>query len=279
MITNRLVSVIIPIYKSVPSNEEKKSLEQCFKTLGHYPIIFFCGLSLDTNYYYRLVSEFGLKFEKRTFEDCYFIDISAYNKLLLSHFFYKSFDDFEFILIYQLDSWVFKDELYFWCDKGYDYIGAPWYNDLEKKEDENDITLIGVGNGGFSLRKTSSILSILKDKRYIPLKTFQRLYNDNKERIKKNPFLIVFYILKSFGYKNNVNYLLSLNINEDGFFYVYANYGGLLKIPNVTEALAFAFELHPEHSFKLNGNNLPFGCHGWLRHEYGSFWEQYINWK
>ena len=30
------------------------------------------------------------------------------------------------MLIYQLDAYVFKDELLNWANKGYDYIGAPW---------------------------------------------------------------------------------------------------------------------------------------------------------
>lgn len=30
------------------------------------------------------------------------------------------------MLVYQLDAYAFKDELFFWASLGYDYIGAPW---------------------------------------------------------------------------------------------------------------------------------------------------------
>lgn len=30
-------------------------------------------------------------------------------------------------MIYQLDAWVFNDELSSWCSLGYDYIGAPFF--------------------------------------------------------------------------------------------------------------------------------------------------------
>ena len=45
-----------------------------------------------------------------------------------------------------------RDELLDWCNKNYDYIGAPWV----KKERDN--ILLKTGNGGFSLRKSNPIL-------------------------------------------------------------------------------------------------------------------------
>jgi hypothetical protein len=86
--------------------------------------------------------------------------------------FYEVFRQYEYMLIYQLDCWVFRDELEMWCDKGYDYIGAPffvkWFVDRG----------IYVGNGGFSLRKISNIIEYLK--------------RNNKSKLKQLATLLLF---------------------------------------------------------------------------------------
>jgi len=44
---------------------------------------------------------------------------------MMSPAFYDAFKAFDYILIYQLDAFVFRDELEYFCSLGYDYIGAP----------------------------------------------------------------------------------------------------------------------------------------------------------
>ena len=61
------------------------------------------------------------------FANYYFESISGYNKLLLSLEFYNRFKEYEYLLIHQSDAYLFKNELDYWCQKGFDYIGAPWY--------------------------------------------------------------------------------------------------------------------------------------------------------
>ena len=58
---------------------------------------------------------------------CDFVDRVAYNRLMMSEQFYRAFEGYEYILIYQLDCLVFSNALEEWCRKGYDYIGAPWF--------------------------------------------------------------------------------------------------------------------------------------------------------
>ena len=100
----------------------------------------------------------------------FFADISGYTKLLLAKQFYQAFADYEYILIYQPDCLVFSDDLEYWCAKGWDYVGAPWFRDHE-----NDPTggLWAVGNGGLSLRNVSSALAVLRSK---------LLYDNSAER-------------------------------------------------------------------------------------------------
>ena len=94
----------------------------------------------------------------RRFPDRFFKSTSTYSKLMLSKRFYKTFREYEFILIYQLDSLVFSDELIFWCEQEYDYIGAPWI----KGKRMAHMAIYGMcGNGGFSLRKVHSFLEVI----------------------------------------------------------------------------------------------------------------------
>lgn len=44
---------------------------------------------------------------------------------MLSAEFYDRFAAYEYVLIYQLDAFVFADRLAEFCQMGYDYIGAP----------------------------------------------------------------------------------------------------------------------------------------------------------
>ena len=46
--------------------------------------------------------------------------------MLLTADFYRRFTDYEYILIHQLDVFLFEDKLLEFCDMGYDYIGAPY---------------------------------------------------------------------------------------------------------------------------------------------------------
>ena len=60
------------------------------------------------------------------FDPGFFRSTDTYSRLLLSAGFYQAFASYEFILIHQLDVFVFRDELADWCARGYDYVGAPW---------------------------------------------------------------------------------------------------------------------------------------------------------
>lgn len=243
------VAVIVPIYRE-PTALEDISLQQCFKVLAKsHPI--FCvkpnTLNLNTPYpFNKFIS----------FDDTYFKDIAGYNKLMLSEEFYEAFLDYEYILIYQLDAFVFKDELTNWCKKNIDYVGAPWlrhkYPDFIKSVKNSFLGYIHrkfdikqkntsvptdlqreykVGNGGLSLRRTQ---------------IFYALTQRFQEKIKE-------YLLQT-----------AANLNEDVFWSIEVNRKKKhLKIPSYKEAVYFAFEVPVDRAFELTNNRLPFGCHAW----------------
>lgn len=151
--------VTIPIYKKIPNNLETASLLNCFSILSSRNFCFMAPKSLDVTFYKNLAQENNINTDFEFFDDKNFISIQSYSKLLLNVDFYERFKNFDFMFLFQLDGWVFRDELDIWCTKGYDYIGAPWF-----MKDTNQM-LSPSGNGGVSLRKISTFISILKNKK------------------------------------------------------------------------------------------------------------------
>src|SRR5690606_23718730 len=124
----------------------------------HYPIRFFAPERLDVSYYVNKTKALS-DVQVERFDDGYFKDLITYSKLLTSPLFYRRFEQYEYLLIYQDDAFIFRDDLGFWCSQGYDYIGAPFFRNYVT--DFEKAPYIGVGNGGFSLRKIESMLKIL----------------------------------------------------------------------------------------------------------------------
>ena len=87
----------------------------------------------------------------------FFEGIDGYNQLCKRREFYEAFRDYEYILLYQLDCWVFEDSVSYFVSLGYDYIGAPWFViDRER----NTAVPERCGNGGFSLRRVSKLAEV-----------------------------------------------------------------------------------------------------------------------
>lgn len=245
---DNLVKVIVPVYRNSLNTFERISLTQNRRTLGAYPFVFIHPEGLDIS---PLMNEFPGCGEK-VFNDSYFRGISGYNLLMLSSDFYRSFSDTQYLLICQLDAYVFRDELVYWCKKGYDYIGAPWpvsefyrlpfFKQWRKTfhskwRTEKDFK---VGNGGFSLRKVSSHLKVT-------------------ERLRD---AIDTHLLKK-GFSSNEDLFFALEVNKLGMDFSY---------PSYKEALQFSFDKYPALCYKENGYCLPFGCHAWYKEKAKKFW-------
>lgn len=149
-----MAAVLIPVYKNELSRSEMISLRQCKRILNRYPVILVTSETLNIEN-----SELsGWPVER--YSNCYFDGIAGYNQLMLSKEFYQRFEAYSYILIYQLDAFVFFDRLQEFCELGYDYIGAPWLGGY-RYIDGPERRYLYVGNGGFSLRRVSAFLDIL----------------------------------------------------------------------------------------------------------------------
>jgi len=244
------VAIIIPVYKTELTYYEKISLEQCIKILHNYDIHLICPQNLCLRSYIQVYTDFRVF----RFHRLFFQSIHGYNSLLLRREFYRAFLDYDYVLIYQLDAFVFRDDLRYWCSLKIDYVGAPWvveqnqnkpyiksmlpklyYNRFTKKF--IDQTKQYVGNGGFSLRKPGAFLFVL------------RLFGSVARRFEQN---------------------------EDAFWSVLAPLlNPFFRVPNFNNALEFSFETDPRGCYELNGCRLPFGCHAWDKYDI-EFWRPHF---
>lgn len=249
------VCVVIPMYKAELSHLEQISLNRCVQILGNYNIAIVKPRSLDVQRFSTLVGDII------DFDDHFFDGVSGYNALMLSPHFYAAFSaKFQWILIHQLDAFVFSDRLLYWCQRGYDYIGAPWPHDripknkfkalkvalrnylavkTNKMDKETGMLhrsqLLGrVGNGGFSLRNASK---------------FQQITLDDRGNIAR------YLSLDHHHYNEDVFWSIEVNRKKER-----------LRIPKAGVARDFAFENYPERLLLENNHRLPFGCHAWDRH-------------
>lgn len=253
-----LVAVIVPIYHSLSDNEHA-SLRRTVCMLSEYPIIVLVPSGMATK---ELKNEFPtincLEVSQEWLGSKNGID--GYNAMMMSRSFYNLFIDYEYILICHVDAWIFKNELAYWCHKGYDCIAAPWikkhyrllnnpiirpvYKHIEhilhKNTHISHMDLHAkVGNGGFSLRKVNAFLQACEK------------YSHEIE-----------LCLKEKQFPEDVFWA----ITPSEFTY-----------PDLYEAVQFAFDTKPRLCLKINQGKLPFGCHSWFKPAYADFWKQWIH--
>lgn len=264
MIFSNLCVVVIPIHSESPTKNDLISFKQCFDVLSKYTIRIIAPTGLNLDCYKEVVNSFETIYIDPHWQS----NIFMYNKLKLSSFFYDLFKEFDFLLTYELDAFVFKDELEIWCQKNYDYIGAPWFLGFsESKTNE----IIGVGNSGFSLRKVSSMRKAIRNI-YFERKNYN--LKDKKQRIndlvKKGLFHIDIFRKENKTIQNSEHH------NEDWFISnVIAKHYKKFTVAPIEEAIQFSFEVNPRYLYNLNDNKLPLGCHAWEKYDL-EFWKPHI---
>lgn len=244
--------IVVPIVSNQLSALEQVSLSQLIKVLGQHPIV---ALAPE-----RLRGQ--LPIASGSLSDTFFVDdaalesIASYNQLMLSPDFYRYFSDSDYMLIHQLDAFVFRDELRQWTAQAWDYIGPPWaygwayaplYKQLDRRlkawwsyqfehrsgtKNRARYHALRVGNGGFSLRRIDAMLDVLSH----PPKALA-------------------------AYRTNG----LPDYPEDLFWGVDANrQQPRLRVPDWSTALRFGVESAPSESLAHLGGT-PFGCHAWYK--------------
>jgi hypothetical protein len=275
----KIVAIVVPFHNERLTADEQISLAHLKKFLGQYDqyLVVPKGLKPD----------FAESFIIKEFANRHFSSVGHYNHFMLSQEFYRAFVDYDYILIYQLDSLIFSDQLIEWCKKDYDYIGSPWFKTEIEKISNWGIGQDYVGNGGFSLRRVQGCLNVLQ--------IFNYSWEVAKYRLTVFSFFVwsclvavakfMISLVRKKGGELSIFDYVSLRMNdfyrqqggEDLFWAFKAKkYSSSFRIPTPEEAVSFAFEVGPRDCFAKNGYKLPFGCHAWTKYD-RTFWEEYLS--
>ena len=253
--------VVVPVYRPELSADELLSLRQTHRVLAAHPRI-----AVGPKALFDAKPEWLAAFTHvECFEDRFFSSIPGYNELMVDPGFYARFAQYGHLLICQTDALPFHDALGAWCDRGYDYLGAPWLEDLDRyrlpslavwrhhrralrHQRAGRLDADGhptgtqfssqVGNGGFSLRRVAALQRALQAHAAL------------RER-----------------YVRQMRAGLHRGYNEDVFFSVALSQAGAgLRIPRYDVALAFSIANAVPWALRQLGGQLPFGCHAWAKH-------------
>ena len=256
----KLVAVTIPIYKATIGGAELVSLTQCIKVLGKYPIVFFAPKSLDTSFYETFCVN-KIAFTVERFDNDYFENIAGYNRLMLSVVYYKRFKQFKYILLYQLDAFVFRDDLTYWCQQNYAYLAAPIVEIGSTKQKDSGMKILE------NYRKLLDFINRLGFKRV----GYKPIVNGGLSLRRVASFMVLLTVLHK-----KAELWKKYTYNEDGFFSYWFNvFFFIWRMPSVTTALNFSWELHPRECFALNNEKLPFGCHAFEKYDF-DFWQPFM---
>lgn len=253
------VIVVVPIHRRELSEDEEVCLWRCSGMLAPWRKYFLApaGLALD-----GLEERYGFD---GTIEraSCFFGSQWTYNWMMLDHQLYALFEPYRFVLVHQLDAFLFRRNLEEFLALDFDYFGAPWPHWFSTRALGGPIG--AVGNGGLSLR------SVEKSKNAL-LRCIDAPADLLRAGIPGPGGLGTFYnkaelLARSGRFRDRAfrRVLLNWQSNEDIFWALVAPRIGVgFRAAPLDVAAQFAIDLDPE---EFLGNpidsELPFGCHGW----------------
>ena len=251
------VAVIIPIYKSNLTSYEEISLNRTIKIFVNRDIVIITFFELD--HFCNQISKRHANINIVFFHKKYFDSIRGYNRLLMSKNFYEAFLSFKYVLICQLDVYVFEDKLDFWINKGFCNVGAPLFNGYNTLS--HNFKSIG-NNGGFCLRKTRSCLDILSNvkHRYYSISTLIKI---------ESHFLWRLYRILRDGllFNYNVKPLYPI-INEDIFWSsIVPIENDCFLVPKSEESMLFSYDVNPKFLYEKSNGILPMAIHAWWKYD------------
>lgn len=242
--------VLVFAHKARPDERELESFAQCSRVLGGHPLRLVCPSGLDISAYRAVAPDVVADF----IPPQWLASLRAYNRLKVLPWLYRRYARFEFMLTYELDAFVFRDELLDWCREGWDYVGAPWFAGFYDCTPTSPP--IAGGNSGFSLRRIASALRVCGTLRYRrPAGEVLADWWAGRFPLRKTLHDLT---------KGN-NFLGPLNDwhdNEDLFWgRIVPKRFPWFRVAPYEVARRFSFESNPRRLYDECGGRLPFGCH------------------
>ena len=217
---------VIPAYQAKLTENERYALLQ-LRRLKVENLTLVCPNHLDVTRYELLVPNLNVE----RFDDIHFSSLAQYNRFVASPLFYERFiNQYEWMLMHQLDAFLLENKVQFFTSLGYDYFGAPWRMGFEnpfflfnRPVLKNLFPRFHVGNGGLSLRNIPRTLDLLL----------------RKKKHASHKFFL-----------------------EDAFFGYWGQRDSSFKSCPVEVASNFAFESEPDYWFQRS-KRLPMGMHAY----------------
>jgi hypothetical protein len=255
--------VVVPVHRAQPTPDEQFSLLRCGRVLGAHPIhiVHPEGLNLDA---YRNLLPTSTPL---AVPSAWMSSIRAYNRMMINPAFYRRLHGFSHVLIHEPDALVISDQLLYWCDQPFDYIGAPWFEGFHAAT--LDAPIIGVGNSGFSLINIAAICFFLaSNRRWISRLSIAK---ELSRRLLRRParYSVRFLVqaLGSSGSFGGAHRLVDEHCDTFLSLHAPGSSLGLFRIAEPASALQFSWEVNPVRCSELCGHRPPFGIHAWTRYD------------
>lgn len=154
--------VIVPAYKSHLNNYEYVSFARCCKLLSKdYTICLLTYPRMNLSEYTKIFNKYAdtqnMQLTQLYFNKEYFNSPLTYSLIMLEHKLYNTFKNYKYILIYQLDCYIFKNDIKIWIDK--DYPQCECIN-FAKNSNSSDLEAYFNGQG---LRRIDAFLNFFEN--------------------------------------------------------------------------------------------------------------------
>ena len=249
--------VIVPVHKEMLTQIELISLRQCQKILGLRKIYVVAPEGTKLDVYMNILKTASVMFVPKKMMS----SPAEYNKLMISSFFFEKFQKYSHLLIHELDAIALKDDLDYWCQQPYSYIGAPWF----KKDNHGAVESFPGGNYGFSLINIEDANRVLSSqKRWY---SFINIFRDLIRGVRGKPYFFN-RAMQGIG-------KAGLMIEASSMYFEHCDIFWSVLVPKLftdfsvappEQAIYFSWETFPVICSERCNEEKPFGVHAWAKH-------------
>ncbi|RBL93862.1 DUF5672 family protein [Chitinophaga flava] len=267
MAVHNSMCVIITVHQPYMSAEEEVSLLACYRHLKAYDCFLVFPAGMDTVSYQHIHPQLILQ----PVAPEWLSSILHYNRMKVNPSFYALFSDYQFMMTYELDAYIFSSDIAAHHGFDYDFIGSPIFEGFMNATP--GAPFMEMLNSGFSIRNISIGRKALKRLRQYRViwKGYRFLLSNAAWLCKMVPAstreLIYNYHL--------TNYYKGFDFNEDIIWsQVFPAIYPAFRVAPLERAYRFGFEVNAAELYELNHHRLPLGCHAWSK--FPGFWKTYI---
>ena len=247
---NTNCAIIIPIYQNILKEHEIISLTRCIEVLGKkYDIIFLKHDEVDI---FKILSTYNIEFNNSyidyiNYDKTYFNSVTSFNNILIHGNFYnlmESYNKYKYVLLYELDGFVFYDNLQYWIDKDYDYIGSFSFEMFDNcLDNDTNINFTNVQNIVLNNLENNNLNNNYANHKY---------HMNGGVSLRK-----ISYFIEASKYIYGRD--ISANLWEDILFSLYSKIN--VKFPVPLETFDFCWSYRYSISYNINNFKLPMFLH------------------